>query len=187
MHKFFLTKILIIGLCFPIFAESDLENERFLIEKNCDNIFREKIQKTIDALNEDLKIYPNNVEKLVELASIHASLMQTEEAISYYQKALSIDPQNIEILRALGISYRISGEANKAIVYFRKGLEVDSINIDMLMGIGMCYESMGQFVKAKSYYLKAKKVYKQNGKVEEIRALEEITKYLDEKIKGSTE
>lgn len=75
-----------------------------------------------------LKIDPDHVESLNNLAMLYASLNRTEEATAPLTRALSIKPGNSELWFNYGNLLRALGDTPKAITAYRKAAKLDGGN-----------------------------------------------------------
>jgi tetratricopeptide (TPR) repeat protein len=82
--------------------------------------------------NEILKIDPDNVDALYNLAWNLESHGKYREATPMYEKALRLAPDDTEILYQLGLSYLAQGNRGKAIDMYGRLRNFDSGNAELL-------------------------------------------------------
>jgi Flp pilus assembly protein TadD len=78
-----------------------------------------------------LKIQPDNVDALFNMAENLESRGRYNEAIGYYEKALSLDPSDAETLNKLGLAYLAQGEKNKALRMYEQLQKIDRGSSEM--------------------------------------------------------
>lgn len=106
------------------------------------------IQKTIDNLNEALKLNPDNKDALFLLGRIYKDTGRTENAISMLTKALSIDPKYPKAEHYLARAYMDARDYDKAIEHLDLELKNDPANYDALADRAEVHIILAEYEKA---------------------------------------
>jgi tetratricopeptide (TPR) repeat protein len=109
-------------------------------------------QKSIDYLEQSIKINPKFKLSHNELGSMYLSTGLTEKAIEEYEKALKIDPTFAIANFNLGLAYRKKHIFNKAWEQFRIAYKNDPTNLDILKYYGELLSQQGNFKDAIRVY-----------------------------------
>ena len=96
-----------------------------------------------DAANKDLQealsLSPNNVNSLLNYASLQWKLGQKDAAESTFQKVLQLDPQNRTALSSLGYLARDAGDTKKAEDYFTRAIKAHPKEFAPYLALGDLY------------------------------------------------
>ncbi|WP_456434349.1 tetratricopeptide repeat protein [Thermosulfuriphilus sp.] len=133
------------------------------------------IDEAIDSFERLIRLDPEAVLPLEELARIYATQNKLKQALKYAEKASKKDPQNVSILIILGRLYASQGRYERAVATLEKALEVAPDQTEALMLISSIYaenrrykeaiETLKRFLKVKEdsfmghYYLA--RIYRQ--------------------------
>ena len=83
------------------------------------------MNKAVAAFDENLRRNPNDLNSLVNRASVMALQGNVGAAIADFQKALQLDRRNPDILFNLAVAYTTSGAIEKAINCYEEILRLD--------------------------------------------------------------
>lgn len=85
----------------------------------------ERPKLAIEAYSKALKLKPNTVPIMNDIAVMHRKLGNYHDAIKYFKKSLTIEPENVQALYNLGIVYFIDLiEKETGISYWRKYINI---------------------------------------------------------------
>jgi tetratricopeptide (TPR) repeat protein len=82
------------------------------------------------ALNDTLKLYPDEWRAPFYLGIINTLQRQFEKAIPYLEQAYALNPMESKIPNALGVAYFKLGKLDLAKGYFKASLALDQMNTD---------------------------------------------------------
>ena len=102
----------------------------------------------IKKLQENLKVDPNNVELLNEIAIYYFRIENLIQAEFYYKKALTIDPNNISVLNNLAI-LKQRNSPKESISLYKKILLINKNLFEVRYNLSQCYSSVGKILDAK--------------------------------------
>ena len=102
----------------------------------------------IKKLQENLKVDPNNVELLNEIAIYYFRIENLIQAEFYYKKALTIDPNNISVLNNLAI-LKQRNSPKESILLYKKILLINENLFEVRYNLSQCYSSVGKILDAK--------------------------------------
>ncbi len=112
-----------------------------------------------DAANKDLQqalaLTPNNVNSLLNYASLQWKLGEKDAAEATFQKVLGLDPQNRSALSSLGYLARDSGDAQKAEGYFISAIKAHPRDFVSYLALGDLYTAEKNYPDAEKNYEKA--------------------------------
>jgi tetratricopeptide (TPR) repeat protein len=115
-----------------------------------------------DAANKDLQealsLSPNNVNSLLNFASLQWKIGQKDAAQATFQKVLQLDPQNRTALSSLGYLARDSGDAKLAEDYFTRAIKAHPKDFAPYLALGDLYTSERNFPSAQKNYQNAYKL-----------------------------
>ena len=107
---------------------------------------------------EALKIEPNNIYILWQLADSYAHNNDIRIGIKFLDKAIAIDSENFGLYNDRGVFYYKLCENDMALMNFNKALKIDSTNPTVYVNLALVYhymklqdKSIQSFVKAKRY------------------------------------
>lgn len=105
-------------------------------------------------LENAVKLNPNDVELLLQLAEIYSEQRNFESAISTYEKVLQQQPDRDDVYLKIGNVYLNMMKWNEAIASFQKAYELNQQNEKTYLYMGQAYEELRQFDKAAESYEK---------------------------------
>ena len=109
-----------------------------------------------DAANKDLQealsLSPNNVNSLLNYASLQWKLGQKDAAESTFQKVLQLDPQNRTALSSLGYLARDAGDTKKAEDYFTRAIKAHPKEFAPYLALGDLYTAEANYSAAEKNY-----------------------------------
>ncbi len=112
-----------------------------------------------DAANKDLQealsLTPNNVNSLLNYASLQWKLGEKDAAESTFQKVLRLDPQNRSALSSLGYLARDAGDAKKAEEYFASAINAHPRDFVPYLALGDLYTAEKKYPDAENNYERA--------------------------------
>jgi tetratricopeptide (TPR) repeat protein len=114
----------------------------------------QKFQEAVQAFSEALKIEPDNIEIISELAEDLSILGNQQDAITYYKKALKIEPDNLALKAKLGRVYISKKEMKKAWELFSEIYAIDSTNVYWNKQFAFCSFQTGNRLLAVHLYEK---------------------------------
>jgi tetratricopeptide (TPR) repeat protein len=114
----------------------------------------QKYQESVKAYSEALKLQPDNVEILSEIAEDLSILGNQQDAIDYYIKAISIEPQNLSLKAKLGKVYISKKETKKAYGLFSEIYAIDSANVYWNKQLAFCSFQLGKRLQSVHLYEK---------------------------------
>lgn len=114
----------------------------------------QKYQEAVKAFSEALKLQPDNVEILSEIAEDLSILGNQQDAISYYKKAINIEPQNLTLKAKLGRVYISKKEMKKAYELFSEIYAIDSTNVYWNKQLAFCSFQVSKRLQAVHLYEK---------------------------------
>ncbi len=121
-----------------------------------------KIEKSIDLMNEALKLNPNNPNFLNNLGTCFFMLHKFSEAEKYFKKGLEIDSKHLHILNNLGNLKRETNKTEESIEYYQKVLDIQTDAVATLFNLVGVYRVLNQKENSKLY---CKKILKLNKKL----------------------
>lgn len=114
----------------------------------------QKYQEAVIAFSEALKLQPDNVEILSEMAEGLSILGNQQDAVYYYNKAINIEPQNLALKAKLGRVYINKKEMKKAFELFSGIYAADSTNVYWNKQLAFCSFQTGKRLQAAHLYEK---------------------------------
>lgn len=114
----------------------------------------QKYQEAVKAFSEALKLEPDNIEIISELAEDLSILGNQQDAITYYKKALTIEPNNLALKAKLGRVYISKKEMKKAWKLFSEIYAIDSTNVYWNKQFAFCSFQAGNRLLAVHLYEK---------------------------------
>ena len=110
-----------------------------------------KIEKSIDLMNEALKLNPNNPNFLNNLGTCFFMLHKFSEAEKYFKKGLKIDSKHLHILNNLGNLKRETNKTEDSIRYYQKVLNIQTDAVATLFNLVGVYRVLNQKENSKLY------------------------------------
>jgi len=84
-----------------------------------------------------LKTDPNNIDLLMQVASIYHTTHQFQEAVTYYRRAAQADPKNVALRTKLAASLYRTGDVDGAISQLKQALTYAPTDANALFDLGM--------------------------------------------------
>jgi len=109
-------------------------------------------QKAQRAFEQAIKIVPNSIKTLINLAAISETMGELDMAVQYSQQALSIAPNLPDLMGCMGAVLRKQGEFSAAQDWFEQALSSDPDHILTLGALGSLHHLRGDFIKAIACY-----------------------------------
>ncbi len=108
------------------------------------------------ALNKSLELKKDYLNTYLELGFASSRLKQSDEAISWYNKAIETDPKSHIGYNGIGEVYRdYIKDREMAMSWYKKALDVKPKERKACFGIGYCLNAQGKYADAISYLLTA--------------------------------
>ena len=104
---------------------------------------------------EALRINPQNVTAMMDLADTYRSLQRPDEAIELLRDAIGLQPGNWRAYAALGNFLYRRGEYEAAAEQYEVVIDIDNRNIMGLLGLGASYMLAGDFNRAAPVFARA--------------------------------
>ncbi len=109
-----------------------------------------------DAANKDLKdalaLAPNNVNSLLNFASLQWKIGQKDAAEATFSKVLELDPKNRTALSSLGYLARDKGDAKLAESYFTRAIKAHPNDFEPYLALGDLYGAQKHYALAQTNY-----------------------------------
>jgi len=113
----------------------------------------------LDYYSNALKLKPNSIEALYNVAKFYQDIAAYSKALEAYNILLRVNKKYKYAYFNKGVIYLIGFQKYKmAIDCFDAAIKQDSLYTEPNYGIGVCYHEMGNLKQAKAYYLKALKI-----------------------------
>mgnify|MGYP006281197431 FL=1 len=113
----------------------------------------ERYRDALDQFDQALKIEPDNVNALINVAAIAHRFRDYRRAMAAYQKVLQQQPDHPVAVKGMAYAYYGVGDAKKAIELFTKVLEREPQNSDILFKMGEVYnKQLRDYENAIAYY-----------------------------------
>ena len=113
-----------------------------------------KINVAQDLYNQVLKINPNHLTALNNIAIIFTNSQQYEKAKECYKKAIGINPNYVDAYYNLGLTYQELKDYQKALGSYEKAIEINPNYADAYYNLGLTYQELKDYQKALSSYEK---------------------------------
>jgi len=114
-----------------------------------------KWKRAREAYNSILRRWPNNLDALINIASIHREFEEFETSISYYERALVIDPGHQVGLLGLMTAYEKTSQLVKAIILAEKATDLHPYVPELWSAYSKIERLMGNTERANEYLEKA--------------------------------
>lgn len=105
-----------------------------------------------------LKKFPDNVQALIQLATLNYRLKKNKKALSYIEQAEELSPDDAQVLNHKSLILNETFQYDKAIEALNKVVELGKDNFYVWSNLGLAHQSLGLFDLAESYYLRAAEV-----------------------------
>lgn len=116
------------------------KNEEAIVEFN----------KSIEVLEEGLKIYPDNAEMLVTLSTSYIGAGRGKEAIEKYKKLVEAKPDEKNIRYNYGVLLLGAEDFEGAETQFKKAIELDPAYDNAIYNLGVTYLKWGTYLNKKA-------------------------------------
>lgn len=138
-----------------IVLEADLTVAQVYVEQALVFFEQKQWDKSIDACQKALRIYPN----LGEAYKIWGNCLQqsghSAEAIGVYAKALEVKPDMAEIYCNLGSIYAKGKKWQQAIEHYQKSTVIDPKNATPYRNLARVWDELGEYEKSSDCFFKA--------------------------------
>lgn len=109
-----------------------------------------EFNKSIEVLEEGLKIYPDNAEMLVTLSTAYIGADRGKEAIDKYKKLVEAKPEEKNIRYNYGVLLLGADDFEGAETQFKKAIELDPAYDNAIYNLGVTYLKWGTYLNKKS-------------------------------------
>lgn len=118
--------------------------------------------KQINALEEELKLNPQDKTKLLTLAHLLNDSGFKEKAIERYKEYLKLDPKNADVLVDMGVCYYELKNNDEALRFMKEALKYQPNHQIAHLNIGIVLMANGKRDEAKAWWEKALEINPQN-------------------------
>ena len=98
---------------------------------------KQMADKKAEPLLAKLKTDPNNLDVLMQVASIYHTTHQFHDAAKYYRRAVEVDPKNVALRTKLAASLYRAGDVDGGIAQLKQALTYDPKDANALFDLGM--------------------------------------------------
>ena len=112
--------------------------------------------------NDVLKLNPNHLASLNNIADLFNTLGEYQRAINSYEKVIKIKPNYAITHNNLGIIFYKLQEFQKAKRYFKKAIEINPNLVDVYINLGAVFTVLKEDQKALNYFEKAIEINPKN-------------------------
>jgi tetratricopeptide (TPR) repeat protein len=117
---------------------------------------RGRVAEAIEHFEQSLRLKPDNVPTLLNLARVEEQRGRLDEAIARLRAALKIDPTDTTVLLNLGVVYTKAGRPDDAIAQFEEALRFPSPDGYLIHnGLGVALIRKGQTAEAVDHFQEA--------------------------------
>jgi len=117
---------------------------------------RGRVAEAIEHFEQSLRLKPDNVPTLLNLARVEEERGRLDEAIARLRAALDIDPTDTTVLLNLGVVYTKAGRLDDAIAQFEEALRFPSPDGYLIHnGLGVALIRKGQTAEAVDHFQEA--------------------------------
>ena len=117
---------------------------------------RGRVAEAIEHFEQSLRLKPDNVPTLLNLARVEEERGRLDEAIARLRAALKIDPTDTTVLLNLGVVYTKAGRLDDAIAQFEEALRFPSPDGYLIHnGLGVALIRKGQTAEAVDHFQEA--------------------------------
>lgn len=114
-------------------ASTSVEKAQWLERLATIDLNQRRYPQAMDSFNVLLKLTPDNIDALLQLAKAHFEIGQSDKAVDYLHRALQIDPTLNDAYRFLGIIDYQKGDIQQALASFKKAYFYNSDYEDNLL------------------------------------------------------
>jgi len=146
---------------------------------------------TLDLLKRMVELDPDNIASRIKLAELYARDNHNGEAVAEFQKAAGylkrnnrvddyikvaerlvfLDPGNIELARELAQIYLAKQDTKRALAKLQVCFKADPRDVETLNLLAQAFQELGQISKTVSVYKELAKIYDEQDRVDEERAV----------------
>ncbi len=108
------------------------------------------------ALEEALRLDPNNVEALATLGSVRVAENRFEEAAQAYKRSLALSPNNVTALAAYGDALLDAGDVEQALEVFQRAARLNPLSVNDQWNVADALEKMGRCDEAKEVFARVR-------------------------------
>lgn len=109
-----------------------------------------EFNKSIDVLQEGLKLYPNDSDILLTLSNSYIGADRTAEAIEPFRKGVEAEPENKYYRYNYGVLLLGAENYTEAEQQFKKALEIDPNYDNAIYNLGVTYIKWGNYLNKKA-------------------------------------
>jgi len=109
-----------------------------------------EFNKSIDVLEEGLKLYPDNAEMLVTLSTAYIGADRGNEAREKYKKLVEAKPDDKNIRYNYGVLLLGADDFEGAETQFKKAIEIDPAYDNAIYNLGVTYLKWGTYLNKKA-------------------------------------
>ena len=109
-----------------------------------------EFNKSIDVLEEGLKLYPDNAEMLVTLSTAYIGADRGNEARDKYKKLVEAKPDDKNIRYNYGVLLLGADDFEGAETQFKKAIEIDPAYDNAIYNLGVTYLKWGTYLNKKA-------------------------------------
>jgi len=109
-----------------------------------------EFNKSIDVLEEGLKLYPDNAEMLVTLSTAYIGADRGNEAREKYKKLVEAKPDDKNIRYNYGVLLLGADDFEGAETQFKKAIEIDPAYDNSIYNLGVTYLKWGTYLNKKA-------------------------------------
>jgi tetratricopeptide (TPR) repeat protein len=109
---------------------------------------KNNIDKAIEAFKRALRVNPNNLRALYELAKLYDKKTEYDKAIKTIKRAIKLKPKTRAAWNNLGTLYSKKTEFDKALIAYNSALKINSNYKDAWRNLGLVYIQKNQYNEA---------------------------------------
>ena len=126
----------------------DMEKYQLLIQQARSFVENDQEQEAILLYNKAIQLVPMRADAHYELAVLHHSMGNVENAIKSFQQVVTIEPKDVSALNNLAVLFYVNGNLNDAEKYFFRTLEIDVGASEASLGLAKIYNKQDRFEEA---------------------------------------
>jgi len=111
---------------------------------------KEQFNKSINVLEEGLKVHPNNSDLLLTLSNSYIGADRTNEAIEPFKKGVEAEPENKYYRYNYGVLLLGINDFEGAETQFKKAIEIDPNYDNAIYNLGVTYVKWGTYINKKA-------------------------------------
>lgn len=125
-------------------------------------IKNELYEQALTSLQEALRLQPDSVEVMINMASALLGLKRNSEAMDYYEKALAIQPENAYIHFNMGVAWIQFGQHALGEKCYQQAIATNPKLIQPYINLATFYQSENKVDLVPEYFNKAREVDPEN-------------------------